>query len=189
MDVSKVEPAGATLTYQWYRDDERILGAIKETYTPTAEDIGKSVHVAVSAEKCTGVLKSEEVTVAKADALKNVKYDVQVWYANPAVQTVTVDVFKLPKSVEGAEIKTDTVPAVNSGIISTADFTGTTFKLADGLTPADAGKTASWTVTITSKTHEDTTGTVTVTVTADAPVVPKPEPKPEPSQPGRLYGR
>ena len=186
--VTNLTPVGAKLTYQWYHDDERILGAIKETYTPTAEDIGKSVHVAVSAEKCTGVLKSEEVTVAKADALKNVKYDVQVWYANPAVQTVTVDVFKLPKSVEGAEIKTDTVPAVNSGIISTADFTGTTFKLADGLTPADAGKTASWTVTITSKTHEDTTGTVTVTVTADAPVVPKPEPKPEPSQPGGSTG-
>ena len=187
--VTNLTPAGATLTYQWYRDDERILGAIKETYTPTAEDIGKSVHVAVSAEKCTGVLKSEEVTVAKADALKNVKYDVQVWYANPAVQTVTVDVFKLPKSVEGAEIKTDTVPAVNSGIISTEDFTSTTFKLADGLTPADAGKTASWKVIITSKTHEDTTGTVTVKITAkDAPVVPKPEPKPEPSQPGGSTG-
>jgi hypothetical protein len=94
-------------------------------------------------------------------------------------------VFKLPKSVEGAEIKTDTVPAVNSGIISTADFTGTTFKLADGLTPADAGKTASWTVTITSKTHGDTTGTVTVTVTAkNTPV----GPKPEPSQPGGSTG-
>ena len=70
-------------------------------------------------------------------------------------------------------------------IISTEDFTSTTFKLADGLTPADAGKTASWKVIITSTTHGDTTGTITVKITAkDAPVVPKPEPKPEPSQPG-----
>ena len=192
VDVSKVEPAGATLTYQWYRGNDeydQIKGATAKTYTPTAEDIGKKISVKTFAEGCEGVLVTETAdTVAKADALKNVKYDVQVWYANPAVQTVTVDVFKLPKSVEGAEIKTDTVPAVNSGIISTADFTGTTFKLADGLTPADAGKTASWTVTITSKTHEDTTGTITVTVTADAPVVPKPEPKPEPSQPGGSTG-
>ena len=192
VDVSKVEPAGATLTYQWYRGNDeydQIKGATAKTYTLTAEDIGKKISVKTFAEGCEGVLVTETAdTVAKADALKNVKYDVQVWYANPAVQTVTVDVFKLPKSVEGAEIKTDTVPAVNSGIISTADFTGTTFKLADGLTPADAGKTASWTVTITSKTHEDTTGTVTVTVTADAPVVPKPEPKPEPSQPGGSTG-
>ena len=188
VDVSKVEPAGATLTYQWYRGNDeyvQIKGATEKTYTLTAEDIGKKISVKTFAEGCEGVLVTETAdTVAKADALKNVKYDVQVWYANPAVQTVTVDVFKLPKSVEGAEIKTDTVPAVNSGIISTADFTGTTFKLADGLTPADAGKTASWTVTITSKTHGDTTGTVTVTVTADAPVVPKPEP----SQPGGSTG-
>ena len=189
VDVSKVEPAGATLTYQWYRGNDeyvQIKGATAKTYTLTAEDIGKKISVKVFSEGCEGVLVTETAdTVAKADALKNVKYDVQVWYANPAVQTVTVDVFKLPKSVEGAEIKTDTVPAVNSGIISTADFTGTTFKLADGLTPADAGKTASWTVTITSKTHGDTTGTVTVTVTAkNTPV----GPKPEPSQPGGSTG-
>ena len=189
VDVSKVEPAGATLTYQWYRGNDeydQIKGATAKTYTLTAEDIGKKISVKTFAEGCEGVLVTETAdTVAKADALKNVKYDVQVWYANPAVQTVTVDVFKLPKSVEGAEIKTDTVPAVNSGIISTADFTGTTFKLADGLTPADAGKTASWTVTITSKTHGDTTGTVTVTVTAkNTPV----GPKPEPSQPGGSTG-
>ena len=193
VDVSKVEPAGATLTYQWYRGNDeydQIKGATAKTYTLTAEDIGQKISVKTFAEGCEGVLVTETAdTVAKADALKNVKYDVQVWYANPAVQTVTVDVFKLPKSVEGAEIKTDTVPAVNSGIISTADFTGTTFKLADGLTPADAGKTASWTVTITSKTHGDTTGTVTVTVTAkNTPVGPKPEPKPEPSQPGGSTG-
>ena len=186
VDVSKVEPAGATLTYQWYRGNDKIEGATKETYTPTAEDIGKKISVKTFAEGCEGVLVTETAdTVAKADAPKNVKYDVQVWYANPAVQTVTVDVFKLPKSVEGAEIKTDTVPAVNSGIISDDGFTGTTFKLADGLTPADAGKTASWTVTITSKTHEDITATVTVTVTAkNTPV----GPKPEPSQPGGSTG-
>ena len=189
VDVSKVEPAGATLTYQWYRGNDeydQIKGATAKTYTLTAENIGKKISVKTFAEGCEGVLVTETAdTVAKADALKNVKYDVQVWYANPAVQTVTVDVFKLPKSVEGAEIKKDTVPAVNSGIISTADFTGTTFKLADGLTPADAGKTASWTVTITSKTHGDTTGTVTVTVTAkNTPV----GPKPEPSQPGGSTG-
>ena len=190
VDVSKVEPAGATLTYQWYRGNDeydQIKGATAKTYTLTAEDIGKKISVKTFAEGCEGVLVTETAdTVAKADALKNVKYDVQVWYANPAVQTVTVDVFDLPKSVEGAEIKDGTpTKADEKNIISTADFTGTTFKLADGLTPADAGKTASWTVTITSKTHGDTTGTVTVKITAkDAPVVPKPEP----SQPGGSTG-
>ena len=184
--VTNLTPAGAKLTYQWYHDDERILGAIKETYTPTAEDIGKSVHVAVSAEKCTGVLKSEEVTVAKADAFKIADYDCQMYYHITEVQEITAYNFVPADQVQDAVIKDGVRDMVDPDhIISTEDFTSTTFKLADGLTPADAGKTASWKVIITSTTHGDTTGTITVKITAkDAPVVPKPEPKPEPSQPG-----
>ena len=184
--VTNLTPAGAKLTYQWYHDDERIFGAIKETYTPTAEDIGKSVHVAVSAEKCTGVLKSEEVTVAKADAFKMADYDCQMYYPITEVQKITAYNFVPADQVQDAVIKDGVRDMVDPDhIISTEDFTSTTFKLADGLTPADAGKTASWKVIITSTTHGDTTGTITVKITAkDAPVVPKPEPKPEPSQPG-----
>ena len=184
--VTNLTPAGAKLTYQWYHDDERIFGAIKETYTPTAEDIGKSVRVAVSAEKCTGVLKSEEVTVAKADAFKMADYDCQMYYPITEVQEITAYNFVPADQVQDAVIKDGVRDMVDPDhIISTEDFTSTTFKLADGLTPADAGKTASWKVIITSTTHGDTTGTITVKITAkDAPVVPKPEPKPEPSQPG-----
>ena len=188
--VTNLTPAGAKLTYQWYHDDERILGAIKETYTPTAEDIGKSVHVAVSAEKCTGVLKSEDVTVAKADAFKMADYDCQMYYHITEVQEITAYNFVPADQVQDAVIKDGVRDMVDPDhIISTEDFTSTTFKLADGLTPADAGKTASWKVIITSTTHGDTTGTITVKITAkDAPVVPKPEPKPEPSQPGGSTG-
>ena len=188
--VTNLTPAGAKLTYQWYHDDERILGAIKETYTPTAEDIGKSVHVAVSAEKCTGVLQSEEVTVAKADAFKMADYDCQMYYHITEVQEITAYNFVPADQVQDAVIKDGVRDMVDPDhIISTEDFTSTTFKLADGLTPADAGKTASWKVIITSTTHGDTTGTITVKITAkDAPVVPKPEPKPEPSQPGGSTG-
>ena len=184
--VTDLTPADAKLTYQWYHDDERILGAIQETYTPTAEDIGKSVHVAVSAEKYTGVLKSEEVTVAKADAFKMADYDCQMYYHITEVQEITAYNFVPADQVQDAVIKDGVRDMVDPDhIISTEDFTSTTFKLADGLTPADAGKTASWKVIITSTTHGDTTGTITVKITAkDAPVVPKPEPKPEPSQPG-----
>ena len=188
--VTNLTPADAKLTYQWYHDGARILGAIKETYTPTAEDIGKSVHVAVSAEKCTGVLKSEEVTVAKADAFKMADYDCQMYYHITDVQEITAYNFVPADQVQDAVIKDGVRDMVDPDhIISTADFTSTTFKLADGLTPADAGKAASWKVIITSTTHGDTTGTITVKITAkDAPVVPKPEPKPEPSQPGGSTG-
>lgn len=188
--VTNLTPADAKLTYQWYHDGARILGAIKETYTPTAEDIGKSVHVAVSAEKCTGVLKSEEVTVAKADAFKMADYDCQMYYHITDVQEITAYNFVPADQVQDAVIKDGVRDMMDPDhIISTEDFTSTTFKLADGLTPADAGKAASWKVIITSTTHGDTTGTITVKITAkDAPVVPKPEPKPEPSQPGGSTG-
>lgn len=166
--VTNLTPAGAKLTYQWYHDDERILGAIKETYTPTAEDIGKSVHVAVSAEKCTGVLKSEEVTVAKADAFKMADYDCQMYYHITEVQEITAYNFVPADQVQDAVIKDGVRDMVDPDhIISTEDFTSTTFKLADGLTPADAGKTASWKVIITSTTHGDTTGTIMVKITAN----------------------
>ena len=164
--VTNLTPAGAKLTYQWYHDDERIPDAIKETYTPTAEDIGKSVHVAVSAEKCTGVLKSEEVTVAKADAFKMADYDCQMYYHITEVQKITAYNFVPADQVQDAVIKDGVRDMVDPDhIISTEDFTSTTFKLADGLTPADAGKTASWKVIITSTTHGNTTGTITVKIT------------------------
>lgn len=131
--VTNLTPAGAKLTYQWYHDDERIPDAIKETYTPTAEDIGKSVHVAVSAEKCTGVLKSEEVTVAKADAFKMADYDCQMYYHITEVQKITAYNFVPADQVQDAVIKDGVRDMVDPDhIISTEDFTSTTFKLADG---------------------------------------------------------
>ena len=122
--VTNLTPVGAKLTYQWYHDDERILGAIKETYTPTAEDIGKSVHVAVSAEKCTGVLKSEDVTVAKADAFKMADYDCQMYYHITEVQEITAYNFVPADQVQDAVIKDGVRDMVDPDhIISTEDFT------------------------------------------------------------------
>lgn len=117
-------------------------------------------------------------------------YDCQMYYPITEVQEITAYNFVPTDQVQDAVIKDGVRDMVDPDhIISTEDFTSTTFKLADGLTPADAGKTASWKVIITSTTHGDTTGTITVKITAkDAPVVPKPEPKPEPSQPGGSTG-
>ena len=136
------------------------------------------------------MLKSEEVTVAKADAFKMADYDCQMYYHITDVQEITAYNFVPADQVQDAVIKDGVRDMMDPDhIISTEDFTSTTFKLADGLTPADAGKAASWKVIITSTTHGDTTGTITVKITAkDAPVVPKPEPKPEPSQPGGSTG-
>lgn len=68
-DLSGVTPAGATVTYQWYRDNEPISGASTGTYTLTAADIGHTISVKITGQGiCEGTLTSAATAaVAKAD--------------------------------------------------------------------------------------------------------------------------
>ena len=68
--VTEDTPPGASLTYQWYRDDTPISGANGRTYTPSeAEDVGKIIKVAVGADGYEDSLTAQTSgTVAKADA-------------------------------------------------------------------------------------------------------------------------
>lgn len=68
--VTEDTPSGASLTYQWYRDDTPISGANDRTYTPSeAEDVGKIIKVTVGAEGYEDSLTARASgTVAKADA-------------------------------------------------------------------------------------------------------------------------
>ena len=68
--VTEDTPSGASLTYQWYRDDTPISGANGRTYTPSeAEDVGQIIKVAVGADGYEDSLTAQTSgTVAKADA-------------------------------------------------------------------------------------------------------------------------
>lgn len=68
--VTEDTPSGASLTYQWYRDDTPISGANGRTYAPSeAEDVGKIIKVAVGADGYEDSLTAQTSgTVAKADA-------------------------------------------------------------------------------------------------------------------------
>ena len=57
----------ATLQYQWLRDSADITGATNDTYTLTADDIGKQISVKVTSSAETGAVTSAAVTVGKAD--------------------------------------------------------------------------------------------------------------------------
>ncbi len=46
--TAELIPAGADPTYQWYRGASPITGAISSSYTLTADDIGKSITVAIT---------------------------------------------------------------------------------------------------------------------------------------------
>ena len=57
-----------TLQYLWMRSGSAITGATGETYTLTADDIGKEITVFVTSTVETGSLTSAAVTPQKADA-------------------------------------------------------------------------------------------------------------------------
>lgn len=64
-------PAGATATYQWYADGTVITGATGSTYTPTADDVGKTLTVKVNGTgDCSGTVESTGLVVKAADSGK-----------------------------------------------------------------------------------------------------------------------
>lgn len=64
--ITSADPG--TLTYKWYRGDALISGATTDKYTPnSAEDVGKTIKVEVSAANYSGSLNYTTTAVAKAD--------------------------------------------------------------------------------------------------------------------------
>ena len=72
-DVEEITPVLAqdSLDYQWHRGEEPISGATGKTYTLTADDIGKTIKVAVTGTGNYSDTKTSEATsaVEKADQI------------------------------------------------------------------------------------------------------------------------
>lgn len=68
--VPEGTPGNANLTYQWYRGDQAISGAVSNTYTPiSADDVGATLKVVVSASGYEGSLNAQASSqVVKAEA-------------------------------------------------------------------------------------------------------------------------
>ena len=79
-----------TVTYQWYRDNEKISGATGASYKLTAEDVGKRVYLIVSAadEWHSGSQKSVDREVAKASGSIEIACD-SVTYGEAVAPSVT----------------------------------------------------------------------------------------------------
>ena len=57
VDWSSITNPGAA-AYQWYRGNTPIAGAVNQTYTLSADDIGQTIRVEVTAENCSGALSA-----------------------------------------------------------------------------------------------------------------------------------
>ncbi|MBQ9414027.1 MAG: CotH kinase family protein [Clostridia bacterium] len=71
-DMLAVMNAGTDVTYQWYRNGMAIDGTAAETYTLTAEDVGKQITLQITTSK--GSLTSDPVTVQKAKSTEQTTY-------------------------------------------------------------------------------------------------------------------
>ena len=99
-----------TVTYQWYRGDQPIDGATSDTYMLTAEDVGQSITVAVTAtdDYHTGSVTSAPVTVTQYTPPANPNYRIDL--PTPEHGAVTKD----PAAAKAGETVTLT-PAPDEG--------------------------------------------------------------------------
>ncbi len=102
-----VQPQGASLSYQWYRDGAAISGARSSSYTLTESDIGHAVSVSVTARSYSGMLTSESLTVTKT-------YNDYVTSQIPPIESYTADTIVVTERT-GYEITVDGVNWQMSG--------------------------------------------------------------------------
>ena len=169
-DIDDLDGSG-TVSYQWKRGDSaaaagtNIPGAVAQTYTPSADDVGKYLKVSVTRTGYTGSVTSAATSAVLA--------------ANAAAPTVT-GVTVTPATISVVKGGTQTFTAAVTGennpaqtviwSVDTPHTNGTAITTAGILTVA-AGETAT-TLTVRAVSTVDTTksGTAAVTVSSTASV-------------------
>lgn len=165
--------AGATLTYQWYRDSGVVIpGATELTYTPTVEDIGATLHLCVTAsapgyyETSYGSdLTAHVVGTAVSDDSPLPGADI----------TVTGEGFTAGEQIR---IELHSTPVVLGTVIAGADGSfSTVVRIPAGTTP---GAHTIWAIGSSGRTSP-----TPITVVAPAPApAPAPSPGPAPASAG-----
>ncbi len=146
--TASVDPSEQTVNYQWYRDNTEIAGATSNTYTLTADDVGKIVKVtATGTGNYTGSLTSNP-TGNVTEALPSIT----AW---PTATPITYGQTLGDSGLDGGTASVDGTFSWTDGTIAP--------------TVADSGKTYSVTFTPSVGGYSPVTGEVTVTV-APAPL-------------------
>lgn len=103
--------------------------------------------------------KTYTFAIAKADAPTGVKADLNVYFGSTEAQTFGLDRFTgIPANAGSLTVKDEVGALTGDDILAAHSSTG--FQLKEG---AAKGKTASWTVTISSDNYKDIIATVTIT--------------------------
>ena len=148
-------PAGATLTYQWYRGTTLITGATAQTYTPTSADRNTTLK-AVVVSTLAGYDDTSVVTAAKDYSL-TATGTVTLTGTVTNGSTLTIADGQTYTTADGTKPVTKTYEWLRDGTII-ASATAATY----ALTSADVGKV------ITAKVTARATGYIAVTTTSTA---------------------
>lgn len=112
--------------------------------------------------KLPATAPTQAYEIGKATYSGTVKADFEVLYNDTAEKTVALSDFNLPDDIVDASFKGTAGTKTGNDIIYT--YSNDKFALKSGLTEANNGNTASWTVTIQSDNYGDITATVNVKV-------------------------
>ena len=106
---------------------------------------------------------TQAYTIGKAAAPTGVKADFEVLYNDTAEKPVTLSNFNLPSDIVNPSFKGTAGTNTGADVVASG-YTNDKFALKSGLTEANNGNTASWTVTIQSDNYGDITAAVNVKV-------------------------
>ncbi len=177
-DVSKITPANATVSYQWYKNGAAISGATAKTYTLAADSVGSSITVKVTATgNYAGEITSPAVVPVAASANGTLTITGSASYGgtlkavvsnlNPADAQYTYQWYRNGVAIEGANSAEYTVTQADIGksvsvsIIGTNGFSMTVSAAAvvpEKESPAAPEAPKSGEVTINSVTLEQKDG-------------------------------
>ncbi len=110
-DTSAITPAGVILTYSWKRDGVTEVGTDK-TYTVTAEDVGSTLTLTVTAvEPCEGELSATSETIVGVTGVEGI-LDAEYRFDNEAKTIVA------PVGTTASDFYSNiTLPPVHTGVL------------------------------------------------------------------------
>jgi hypothetical protein len=127
-----VTPAGASLTYVWYRNTSVIVGASGTTYVLQNADVGKDISVKVTATKAgyNSLVKYSSHVIVFGVSKAQVTGTLQVGYTlslavefAPSTAVAEVQWFRGTSAIPGAKSLTYTLVAADSGADISAKVT------------------------------------------------------------------
>ena len=154
-------PADSTVSLSYYADNEGAKGEALAAVPMNAGTYWVEGSIATSTNFASVTSEAVRFTINKASITDITEPKYSVFYGDTSEKTMSAADFGLPAG-ESFTVSVNGTPASDSTILASAS--GNTFALKEGLSAEDAGKSQSFTVTVSSENYQTVTTGVTVEV-------------------------